>query len=182
MALLDEGGLDAVTVTAVAHRARVSRPAVYRRYPDANELGIAVLMDEGDRLLRDAKEQLDPALNPLDLLLGLSERYFAWHTARPQVARALYREAMFSEPAWATRFQLQGIEMVGWVAERLAYAQARGELSANADPFEVAQAWFAMFITTAVAGMQGLFPTLRDRVEALRPMVELVLRGAQHPD
>lgn len=41
--LLAEGGVDAVSFTAVAERAGTTRPALYRRYADRTELAIAAI-------------------------------------------------------------------------------------------------------------------------------------------
>lgn len=41
--LLSEGGVDALTVVAVAERAGTTRPAVYRRYPTLDALAVAAV-------------------------------------------------------------------------------------------------------------------------------------------
>jgi AcrR family transcriptional regulator len=46
-ALLDEGGLGAVTMDAVAERAAVGKPTLYRSWPNRHALAMSVLM-EGD--------------------------------------------------------------------------------------------------------------------------------------
>lgn len=43
--LLDEGGVDGVQITAVATRARVSRPLVYRLFPTRDALVVALVED-----------------------------------------------------------------------------------------------------------------------------------------
>src|SRR5262245_12559714 len=43
--LLDEGGPGAVTMEAVAERAGVGKPTVYRAFPDRHALTMAALMD-----------------------------------------------------------------------------------------------------------------------------------------
>lgn len=45
-ALLDEGGLAAVTMEGVAARAGVGKPTVYRWWPDRHAVAMAALMDE----------------------------------------------------------------------------------------------------------------------------------------
>lgn len=160
----------------MAERAGVGRPTVYRRYPDGEGIALAVLIEEGDRLLVEARVGLAADLRPLDLLLALSHAYFSWHCARPEVARAMYREALFTGPPWSTKFQVQGYQLLGWVIERLERCRQRGELPPRVDPFLLAQTWFSLFLTTAIGGMQGMFPTLDDRMAALRPLLEQALR------
>ncbi len=46
--LLEEGGPGAVTMEAVAERARVGKPTVYRSWPDRHAVAMAALMEETD--------------------------------------------------------------------------------------------------------------------------------------
>ena len=59
--LLRQGGLDALSISEVALRSGVSRPAIYRRFPDRTALALGVLFD--DLALRVGVEAL-----PGDLL------------------------------------------------------------------------------------------------------------------
>ncbi len=65
--LLEEGGISAVTMEAVASRAKVGKPTVYRSWPNAQALAMAALMDtdtaathvhETDSPLADLERQL----------------------------------------------------------------------------------------------------------------------------
>jgi AcrR family transcriptional regulator len=63
--LLAEGGPGAVTMEAVAERARVGKPTVYRSWPDRHAVAMAALMEE------DAKESEPPRKrSALDTLTG----------------------------------------------------------------------------------------------------------------
>ena len=60
--LLSEEGYSATTIDAVARRAQVSRPTIYRRYADRTALVHAVLA----RLVSEAEEELAPRADPFD--------------------------------------------------------------------------------------------------------------------
>lgn len=179
LALLDEVGPDAVTIAAVAERAGVGRPTVYRRYPDAGTLLIAVLVDEGERLQAEAGDTVSDALPALDQLVGLATPYLAWHDRRPAVGRALLRESMFSGGEWQARFAVQGLGLVERVLHRLTLCRDRGELAPDADLAVLAQAWFALYLVTAIAGLQGHLPTLEARIALLRAMLAQHLDGVR---
>lgn len=53
--LLQQGGLAAVTIEAVAERAGVGRPTVYRWWPNANAVAMAALMERSDTSVDETK-------------------------------------------------------------------------------------------------------------------------------
>jgi AcrR family transcriptional regulator len=53
--LLQQGGIAAVTIEAVAARAGVGRPTVYRWWPNANAVAMAALMERSDESAAETK-------------------------------------------------------------------------------------------------------------------------------
>ena len=47
--LLDEGGLSAVTMEAIAARAQVGKPTVYREWPNANAVAMSAFLERARR-------------------------------------------------------------------------------------------------------------------------------------
>ncbi|WP_229795380.1 TetR/AcrR family transcriptional regulator [Saccharothrix coeruleofusca] len=119
--LLDEVGFDALTLDAVAARARVSRPALYRRHPDKLHLVAHVL-------LTAAAPMSDPDTGSArDDLLALARALvdgLSW------VVLAVHAEVRRASGPVAD-FLAERHAMVARVVRR---GVARGELRADLDP------------------------------------------------
>ncbi|GID31657.1 TetR/AcrR family transcriptional regulator [Paractinoplanes brasiliensis] len=93
--LLDQGGLEAVTLRAVGARAGVTRGAPYRHFPDKERLMIAVGAQAWDELGQQiGAVRRDPGLAPAAKLQALLAAFINVARRRPH----LYR-LMFSSPA-----------------------------------------------------------------------------------
>ena len=77
--LLSRDGFDATTIDAVASESGVSRPTIYRRYADRNELIEAAVT----RLLKADVDVIDPSSDPERLVLQLLENTCHMLTATP---------------------------------------------------------------------------------------------------
>lgn len=175
--LLYEGGLDAVSIAAVADRAGVGRPTVYRRYPDRDTLALAVLFADLQGRLEGVLESVPDDGPIVDQLVAMARPFLAYYSERPLVSAALLRLAMFSPSPWKENLSGQLMGYLGWVGGRIAAAQARGELDAEADVAVFANTFFALYITTAIGGVQGHFATLEDQVETFRAMITQHVTG-----
>ena len=178
-ALLYEGGLDAVSIAAVAERAGVGRPTVYRRYPDRDTLALAVLFADLQGRLEGVLEAVPDEGPIVDQLAAMALPFLTYYSERPLVSAALLRLAMFSPSPWKENLSGQLMGYLGWVGGRLAAAQARGEIDPDADIGVFANTFFALYITTAIGGVQGHFATLDDEVRTFRAMIEQHVRGLQ---
>jgi AcrR family transcriptional regulator len=123
--LLDEVGFDALTVDAVAARAQVSRPAVYRRWPSKLHLVAHVLTETvipmSDPDTGSARDDLRTLADAL--IGGLSWVVLAVHAeARrvPELSELLYQRFLAGRHALITEVVRRGV--------------ARGELRADLDP------------------------------------------------
>ncbi|MBX2823379.1 MAG: TetR/AcrR family transcriptional regulator [Gammaproteobacteria bacterium] len=74
LALLEEGGLGAVTVEAVAKRAKVGKPTIYRYWSNAQELAMSALISEPADTPSEATDQ-DPLLALHAHLEAVIERF-----------------------------------------------------------------------------------------------------------
>ncbi len=89
-ALLDRGGLAAVTLRAVGERAGVSRQAPYRHFADKVDL-LSALVAEDFRRLRAAVDAAPaPGAPPLDRLAAMSAAYVRFAFAAPQRYRLMF--------------------------------------------------------------------------------------------
>jgi AcrR family transcriptional regulator len=81
--LLETGGLDAVTMQAVALRVGVRAPSLYKRFPNRGALIAAITAT----MLRELGERLEPLSHDPDAALGMralavAYRAFAWANPR----------------------------------------------------------------------------------------------------
>lgn len=123
--LLDELGLDALTLDAVAARAGVSRPALYRRWPSKLHLVTHVLMESvvpmSDPDTGSARSDLEQLASAL--VGGMSWVALAVHAeARrvPELGERLYTGFLAARHALVASVVRRGAE--------------RGELRADVDP------------------------------------------------
>ncbi len=72
--LLEEGGISAVTMEAVAARAKVGKPTIYRSWPNAQALAMATLM-EADTAATNVRETASPLADLERQLLKVVEKF-----------------------------------------------------------------------------------------------------------
>lgn len=133
--LLAEGGLAAVTIEAIAARSGISKPTIYRSWPNAHAVAMAALMENGDTQTRiptaPPKGRHSGAISPLRAQLREVARVFSAPQGRnvAMMIAAAERETELSK-AFRDHFIL---------ARRnegrtfLAAAMASGELRADLD-------------------------------------------------
>ena len=115
--LLDAGGVDAVTMLAVADRVGVKAPSLYKRLRSRNELLAAI----ASATLEDLAERLEPLTHEPDPVAGLSaaaETVRAFAHARPREYELLFAHL----PPEARPSPEQNAQMSGHlvaIAERL---------------------------------------------------------------
>ncbi|MDF1845838.1 MAG: TetR/AcrR family transcriptional regulator [Parvibaculaceae bacterium] len=72
--LLEEGGISAVTMEAVAARAKVGKPTIYRSWPNARALAMATLM-EADSAPTNVRETASPLADLERQLLKVVDKF-----------------------------------------------------------------------------------------------------------
>jgi len=72
--LLEEGGISAVTMEAVAARAKVGKPTIYRSWPNAQALAMATLM-EADTAVTNVRETASPLADLERQLLKVVDKF-----------------------------------------------------------------------------------------------------------
>lgn len=98
--LLNEGGLGAITMEAVASRAGVGKPTIYRSWPNRHALAMAAMM-AAEKPSRNTNSRLSP-LRRLHMQLHEIADYFGSNTGR-QIASLLAAAEGDSELAKAFR-------------------------------------------------------------------------------
>ena len=178
VALLREGGLASLTIAAVAERAGVTRPSVYRRFPDAEALAIGVLYAELEQHAMAKVQEVPSDLPILDQLVAFVRPIYAWYLEDPERSLALMQLAMFSRSPARAALDAQVWTYLGHIAARVAVARARGEISADADLGTIVEAYFALYFMVAVGGVRGLIPGLDAMLARFRALMRAQLQGA----
>lgn len=175
-ALLREHGLDGLTISAVAARAGVGRPTVYRRYATPQQIAMDVFYADLDRLVVDAAPALGPDAPVLDQLMGLVDPFLRYYAANPTLSSALLQLSLFGEGTWQERFGEQAETWLGGLAAHFEAAKQDGRLRADVDTLVLVQTFFGLYLVVAIAGVRGMFDLDTQRA-LLRRSLEQHLRG-----
>lgn len=170
-------GFEGANLRAIAARAGVSAGTVLHHFGDKRELLHAALLDDLDATLTRVLAELGPG--PLEAQLKrLTRGMFRYYQRRPALSRALLKESLFAEGAWAQRFTAQVAQAHAVVARLAAEAAGRKELRAEVDGALFAAAWFSFFYFGLIAWVQGGHPhpaalverLVTQHLEGLRPV------------
>lgn len=174
--LLLEGGFEELTITAVAKRAGVGRPTVYRRYDSREALAMGVL----HRDLGQGWDVLTTQELPREVeayLMAIARAFLGYYAENRQLARVLLQLSLFAEPGWSERFRDQSLGFLGWVMAGLEERRAAGALRPEVDVGVLAQAFFGLYLVTAVGGASGLMGGLDEQLHVLRGVLRQHLVG-----
>jgi AcrR family transcriptional regulator len=175
-ALLQEGGLDAVTIAAVAQRAGVGRPTVYRRYPDRAALATLVLFHDLEQ--RVGATAVPEGASLVDQLAAMVEPLYRYYAENPVLSAAMIGLGTFGASPVQPQLEAQVWQFLAAVNGRLEAARSRGELPPDADLPLLGYAFFALYFMTAIGGMKGMFPRVEDQLAVFRRMMAQQLAGA----
>jgi AcrR family transcriptional regulator len=88
-ALLEAGGLDAVTMQAVAQRVGVRAPSLYKRFPNRGALIAAIIADTLDELRRQL-ERYATTVDPEAGIRAIADSYRAFAHGSPRTYELLF--------------------------------------------------------------------------------------------
>jgi AcrR family transcriptional regulator len=134
MALAADGGLEELTLDAIAARAGVGRPTIYRRWPSK------------DALLEEALERIFGTLGTIPQSGHIRDDLIEWTRINIQHVQSPLRSM------WVAYFNLEEAHLATDAIKRLhdrsadmiRQAIARGELQDNADPDLLVESIFAI--------------------------------------
>lgn len=174
--LLQEVGLDGLTISSVANRAGVGRPTVYRRYATPQDIAMDVFYADLDAMVEQLMPTYDRTASVLDQLMALADPFLVYYAENTTLSSALLQLSLFAEGDWQTRFADQAVAWVGTLSEALGDAKTDGRLHADVDTLVLVQTFFGLYLVVAIAGTRGLFDLDAQRV-LLRRCLEQHLRG-----
>jgi TetR/AcrR family transcriptional regulator, cholesterol catabolism regulator len=174
IALAEEGGFEAVRLRDVAARAEVALGTLYRHFRGKDDLLVAALALEAERLASQLRESPPQGSTPLERAVGYFEAATRGLCAKPKLTRAIMRAASSDDPELASK-----IRAFHGVASDLLLAAIRSDPTAtlaSATPREaklcnmLQMVWFA-----AMLGWMSAQYKLDEVVEQVRNAAELAL-------
>lgn len=173
--VLADGGLEGFTLAAVARRAGVGRPTIYRRHANTTELLMAVLYADLAEVWAELERGGLQCEDPLEFVVTVGTRLFRYYARDAAVSRAMLQATLFAEPPWRDRFGVQALAFLAWMAGELARCQEAGRLDPALDVELVAHTFFGVYVPLAVAGTNGAMP-LEQQEAMLRAVMAQHLR------
>lgn len=146
----DKKGVDAVSLRAIARRARTTIGMVYYYFPTKDELFLAVIEDVYQRVLPDIAALLAAEAPLRDKLARVMERLAGGSAAERAVMRIAVRDALVSPSRRARLFERFQRGHIPMVLGALMRAERAGELRSDA-PLAM-----KVFSTAAVAVLGAL--------------------------
>lgn len=165
---IESGGVESVTVAAVAARAGVHETSVYRRFQTRQNLVVEALVAKAETRVPvpDTGSLRDDLIATLTLaIISASDPLGLAIMRTGTLAQGAYAEER--QQFWATRF-----ETFAPVVER---AIERGELAADVDPVFLLELAVALIHSRALVTGFPLDPDLPERI------VDLLLAGVPRP-
>ena len=153
-------GLDLTTMDTIAAQAGVSKPLVYRHFPNRFEALLAVVEDQAEKLLDSLALEAKPSLGQL------IEAYLRFAHSSPAGFRLLFQVVNGSPGAARRRVQALSAELEGAVLEAVLR-------EASAGPEVAAAAASAGIGTLLLSILEGVGATIRDGDDALGRAVAL---------
>ncbi len=181
--LIDEQGVAALTLRAVARRVGVSHAAPYRHFNDRESL-VAAVAEEGFRgmlaALQAAAERA--ARNKADGLTALGVAYVEYALAHPSALRVMFATELADRARYPALAAVSSVTH-DVLVQRVSEAQAAGRVVAG-DPQELAFAAWSMVHGCAMLLLDGQMPDAvpRDLAKAVTRCLELglaVRKGAK---
>ncbi len=176
--LAEEGGFEAVRIRDIAAHAKVALGTVYKRFSSKEDILVAVLEHEVDRLEAWLRRQPVAGDDGLARLTHFFERLHTAFFHKPKLAKAALRAAAAGDPALTARVARFHARMTDIIAEgiRRAGLDTEGggltEAQVQTLAYLLSQVWFAAL----VGWMGGLFDP-QAVIDQVRTACSLLLRG-----
>lgn len=176
--LAEEGGFEAVRLRDIAAHAKVALGTVYKRFSSKEDILVAVLEHEVDRLEAWLRAQPVTGDDGLARLAHFFENLHAVFFRKPKLAQAALRAAAAGDPALASKVARFHARMTTIIAEGITRAgldtEAGGLTGAQIQTlaYLLSQVWFA-----ALVGWMGGLCDRQAVIDQVRTACSLLLRG-----
>jgi AcrR family transcriptional regulator len=168
LAIIEHEGLEALSLRAVARRAKVSHTAPYHHFSGKSELLAAVAAAGFDQMVATIQKQaiFAPSGDPFDRLRAVGRGYVTFALGHPSVFRLMFRPELTS-PGDHTRLLAAEARAFSALLEAIVSLQQAGMISGRDPRPPSAFAW---------SGVHGLSMLHLDEVFAETPVGKLPIK------
>jgi AcrR family transcriptional regulator len=177
LALFAEKGFAATTTREVAERAEVATGTLFLYARTKEELLLLVFAERVESVQEERFRTLRPRDSLLKQLLHVFSGFFAFYGESPALSRTLLRELLFLSPELAERHGQLTRAFLARLGERVAAAQARGEVAPEVLPETATFNFFSVYLTTLMGWLSGGFGPGEGWRPVLERALQLRLRG-----
>jgi len=185
LAIVEQDGIEAVSLRAVARRAAVSHSAPYHHFDTKSELLAAVAAAGFDRMVETIGHvaAAGPMRSTLDALRAIGAGYLKFALAHPGVFRLMFRPEL-TRPADHPVLQEAEARAFGTLLATIVVCQEAGELPAGDPRHQAAVCWCAVHGLAVLHVEQVLRETPLSPIpieELARVVVEAAVQAVLHP-
>ncbi|MGM7774534.1 TetR/AcrR family transcriptional regulator [Arthrobacter sp. KNU-44] len=186
-ALLEEtGSEDAVTLRAIARKARITAPSIYAHFADREAILLEVIREAFDELTASLVEGMNAHTNALDRLRALCSSYVDFALQHPQRYRVLFERNGTRRTATMTQTrpvdQLKGAEAFHQLTTALNSCVREG-YSTSAEPDKDAVAlWAGIHGYVALQASLPAFPWPKELLPAIVDRLAQLKPAPSNPD
>ncbi len=166
VALVAEGGVDALNLREAARRAGVSHNAPYRHFADKEALLVAIAT-EGFERLAEALEAAEAAGDDFERFVGGGEAYLRFALEHSAHYRVMFGPTLANKIGQHPDLDLVGMRAFKGLLDQVERAEARGLLRGDTPPDAVATTMWAYVHGLAMLVLDGHLPLDADAVYAL---------------
>lgn len=152
-------GVTKTTMAEIAAAAGVTKPTLYRRFPDKQRVVEALVARESDAFVRRIRDEAAAARNAAEALEAGFATAVRWLDRHPFLRRSLALEPQLLLPlltAPGGPVLEAGLTVFREIVVR---GVASGELRPDADPQTVAEVWWRLVLSFALTPVIGVRPT-----------------------
>lgn len=145
LAIVEHEGVEALSLRAIARRAKVSHAAPYHHFRGKAELWAAVAAAGFYQMVAKITEEATrvQATDPIDRLRAVGRGYVGFAVTRPSIFRLMFRPEL-TQPSKHSRLQAAEAAAFGTLLETIIAAQKTGQLPGRDPRPLAAYAWSAV--------------------------------------
>ncbi|MEE2961657.1 MAG: TetR family transcriptional regulator [Myxococcota bacterium] len=176
--LAEEGGFEAVRMRDVAAHAGVALGTFYKRFKSKEDLLVAALEIELDKLAKKVAQKEFDGATRLERVTNFFDMATKGLTRKPNLARAILRAVASGDPDLTPKIAKFHGAMTAYISQALRGERFSDEPSQDVTKLEATvsflmqQVWFA-----ALVGWSSGLHSRKTVVEQMRVAAELLLRG-----
>jgi AcrR family transcriptional regulator len=178
--LFSRDGFDTTTTRDIARQAGIGTGTLFLYFAEKRDLLLRLFKEDIEPVHRAAVAGLDPELPLLDALLRVFRSLYDYYARDPRLSRVFLSELAFLDPERRADLALFTLEFVQVIADLVAAARERGELSSDAESLAVARTLFRLYYAVLIEWVSGVLPSPDDAELELRVSLGQLLRGIAH--